>query len=102
MLRRTFKDFCDAAYREYGDELRHIDALMRRLGITEQQVVCYINWTEGMTHKNIADELGVTRQTVTRHIAKMRDSLPHLFDFVQHNTFQYRSRKHDRSAIHTF
>lgn len=102
MLRRTYLDFCDLVYQHYGRELCDLDARLKALGVTERQVLCYINWANGMTHAEIATELQIERHTVGGHLAAMSNVLPDLFAFTKPETFQYRRRKHDKQAAHVF
>lgn len=54
---------------------------MRRRRITKHQVLCYINWTLGMTQERIAAAMGVTQQVVNRSLSALRDRQPDLFAF---------------------
>ena len=102
-LLKTFKDFCDLAYREYGDESRDLQVLLDGLGITQDQVVMYINWTAGMTQEAIAEEFELTQCDVSRQLSKLEGVFPHLFNFKEpEKILQYRPKDHDHIAVHKF
>lgn len=103
MLKRTLRDFCDLAYKEYGDELGELGDRMLGLGVTDRQLLCYINWVHGMTQVELAAELEVDQSTICRDLEHLSDVLPYLFDFQEKGQMeQYRSRRHDRVATHRF
>lgn len=80
---RTWEDFVILAYEKFGSDA---DALLQRMaehGITRRQVECYINWVWGMSQEQLGMTLGITQPVVCRHLKKLREKWPALFDFTK-------------------
>lgn len=83
LLIRTWEDFVETAYRLYGKEANILQQRMKKCCITRNQILCYINWTEGMTQEEIAKALNITQSGVCRNLSKVWSIWPYLFRVSQ-------------------
>jgi len=118
MLKKTFEDFVDLAFFTFGkheklvtteDEQRERERIrtlllshMRNRGVTKRQVVCYINWVNGMTQGQIADELGVEQPAISQFLNGLKDKWPHLFQFPEVVMHQYDPLRDDHQTLRQF
>ena len=103
-LLKHWDDFYLQAARLYGrEEAKRLPELVEQHGITQRQVLCFINYAAGMTQQDIADALEITRQVVTEHIAKVTVKWPHLIPSVPPGHVKnYEPWCHDHQMQHRF
>jgi len=101
MLLRTWDDFCLHAAHLFGkDEARKLPLFMEHHCLTKHQVLCFINWAAGMTHREIADELSVTQQAVSKCIAHVHLKWPHIMSHIgPEKMLRYDPKEHDHQVI---
>ena len=71
-----------------------------KAGMPERTVDIYCYYYEGLTQAQVAELLGISRRTVIRHLAKLRQQFPKIVPtYNQPKTIAFQPGMHDSEAV---